>query len=119
MIAATTSEAIASPCWKPSATAVMPPRTATEPAMSPAKWKALERSAADLYFFALRRLIVTRLRSTTRAMAMTAKTYQRGSKPESPPLERRSIASITTKAPPPERIAASPSAARFSARRCP
>ena len=55
MIAATTSEAIASPCWKPSATAVMPKRTATEPAMSPAKWKALERSAADLYFLALRR----------------------------------------------------------------
>ena len=49
MIAATTSEAIASPCSKPSATATMPKRTAIEPAMSPAKWKALERSAADLY----------------------------------------------------------------------
>ena len=119
MIAATTSEAIASPWWKPSATAVIPKRTATEPAMSPAKWKAFERSAADLYSAAPRRRIVTRLRSTTSATPITAKTYQRGSKPPSPPPPRRSIASITTKAPPPLRIAASPSAARFSARRCP
>ena len=119
MIAATTSEAIASPWSKPRATATMPKRTATEPAMSPAKWKALERSAADLYCLALRREMVTRLMSTTSATPITAKTYQRGSKPPSPPAPSRSIASITTKAPPPERIAASPSAARFSARRCP
>ena len=119
MIAATISEAIASPSWKPSATAPMPSRTATEPAMSPAKWKALERSAADLYCLALRIEIVTRLKSTARAIAITAKTYQRGSKPPSPPSLSRPTASITTKTPPPVRIAASPSAARFSARRCP
>ena len=81
MIAATISEAIASPCWKPSATAATPSRTANEPAMSPAKWKALERSAADLYCLALRSEIAVRLMSTARATAITAKTYQRGSKP--------------------------------------
>src|ERR1700744_5557138 len=50
---------------------------------------------------------------------MTAKPSQRGSNPPSPRALSRSTASTTTKAPPPERIAASPSAARVSARRGP
>ena len=44
--------------------------------MSPAKWNALERSAADLYLRAVRSETTMRLTSMTSAAPMTAKMYQ-------------------------------------------
>ena len=86
--------------------------------MSPAKWNALERSAADLYRRAVRTEMTMREASMTSAMAITTNTYQLVSTVCSP-LTNWLIASVTMKRPPPIRIAASPSAPRFSARRCP
>ncbi len=86
--------------------------------MSPAKWNALERSAADLYLRAVRSETTIRQTSTSSATPMTAKTYQPASS-DVVPCVSCPIASVTMKTPPPVRIAASPSAPRFSARRCP
>ena len=86
--------------------------------MSPAKWKALERKAAERYRRAVRSETVTRETSMSSATPMTAYTYQSGSSVSPPPV-RRLIASTRMTIPPPVRMAASPSAARFSARRCP
>ena len=115
---ATTIAATVSPWWKPASISRKPASTATEPAMSPAKWNALERRAAEPYLRALRTDTVTREMSMTSAVPMTAYTYQAGSSVSPPPVSRP-IASTRITMPPPVRMAASPSAARFSARRWP
>ena len=104
MMPATTSAATASPGANPAATATRPPSTASEPAMSPAKWNALERSAADLYRRAVRTETTIRDTSTTSATTITAKTYQRASSGVLA-VHSRPTASVTMKTPPPIRIA--------------
>ena len=86
--------------------------------MSPAKWSAFERSAGLARRRAARKEIVVRLTSTPIATAMTANMYQWISGALSPSI-RAVTASIVTYTPPASRIAASPIAPRFSARRCP
>ena len=118
MIAATTRAATASPSCHPHLTASSPAMTATDPARSAPKCQALDCRAGLSKREAPLLETTVRLTSSAIATPRIANWNQRMSGVDPPRIRCRSPSSVTATAPA-SRIAASPRAPRFSARRCP